>query len=120
MSRRWGEVEPKLRRAPMTAVAAVAVLVGCATIQGLDEYELVDVAVAAPADAGRDGSPGIEAGPTCVAPRQICGGVCTDTVTDPAHCGGCGKACSFPTETAGCVGGVCVPTGCGPMRVDCN
>jgi hypothetical protein len=33
-----------------------------------------------------------------------CGGGCTDTLTDPLHCGGCNMACA-PTES--CADGVC-------------
>ncbi|MCP3098785.1 hypothetical protein LZ198_07845 [Myxococcus sp. K15C18031901] len=35
----------------------------------------------------------------------VCGGSCVDTDVDPAHCGGCGQAC---TTAEACEGGVCV------------
>lgn len=57
--------------------------------------------------------------PACPAPRVDCGELCTDTDTDPAHCGACGMACSGTTI---CMGGTCVcPAGqtlCGSSCVD--
>jgi hypothetical protein len=44
-----------------------------------------------------------------------CGGVCTDTNSDPDNCGGCGKVCDqgHPVYCPGkgmCGGGICMPT----------
>ena len=36
---------------------------------------------------------------------MVCGGVCTDTDTDPHHCGACTNDC--PTDKPSCTGGVC-------------
>jgi hypothetical protein len=43
-------------------------------------------------------------GPVCEAWRQACGGVCVDVQTDPANCGGCGRACAPGTT---CAAGLC-------------
>lgn len=43
----------------------------------------------------------------CAAPGQLCGGVCTDTDTDPGSCGTCGHACD---QGQGCCGGSCSTT----------
>jgi hypothetical protein len=51
-----------------------------------------------PADAGDTGS-------TCS--FVLCGGACTDTVTDPKNCGACGHDCLDTT----CAGGLCLGTG---------
>ena len=57
----------------------------------------------------------------CTAERTVCSGTCTDTTSDPASCGACGKACA-PGES--CVAGVCEvlclagTTACGGSCVD--
>ncbi len=44
----------------------------------------------------------------CKSPNTCCGGVCTDTIFDPANCGSCGHACQCgPGFTATCVNGTC-------------
>ena len=72
--------------------------------------------------------------PTCTA--GVCGGTCdpgfTDcngskledgceisTASDPAHCGGCGMACSSKNIAAACTGGSCTGR-CAPNHGDCN
>jgi Stigma-specific protein, Stig1 len=45
-----------------------------------------------------------------------CGGKCVDPLTNPAHCGGCDKACN--TGEA-CVGGICQAS-CPPGTTFCN
>lgn len=48
-------------------------------------------------------------GPSCSAPRAVCGGACVDTTSDVAHCGRCGNVC--PTGQS-CIAGACAcPTG---------
>ncbi len=48
----------------------------------------------------------------CAAPRTLCGGFCTDTTSDPAHCGSCGHACMSGMV---CTAGVCsTPTALPP------
>ena len=40
--------------------------------------------------------------------------------TDPANCGGCGRACSVPFATAGCSAGACTVASCATGRGDCD
>ena len=49
----------------------------------------------------------------CPPPKTICGGVCTDTSTDPNNCGWCGNQCAAGQT---CQQGGCYPTPpvCGP------
>lgn len=44
-------------------------------------------------------------GGACVAPEQMCGGMCVDVMTSTEHCGSCDMLCGIPGT--GCVGGVC-------------
>jgi len=66
------------------------------------------------ADAGVDGGgddagldAGEDAGASCAATETVCGGACTDTDTDPAHCGACDNACGAGWE---CRAGSCYDT----------
>jgi len=44
----------------------------------------------------------------CGGPDALCcNGLCRDTETDEAHCGGCGVAC--PAGAPSCLGGYCRP-----------
>jgi hypothetical protein len=45
---------------------------------------------------------------TCLPPATMCNGVCTDTDTNIANCGGCGTTCN---ANQNCANGVCVGTG---------
>jgi hypothetical protein len=56
-------------------------------------------------DAGKKPSPVAE----CAAPLVTCDEACVDSRVDPAHCGGCGKACD---EGMACVDGACVALRC--------
>ncbi len=55
---------------------------------------------------------------TCSSDLALCDGQCTSTATDPANCGGCGRACGAGES---CDGGRCFcpwPTTCGDACVD--
>ncbi len=45
----------------------------------------------------------------CEAPLAECAGSCVDTASDPAHCGGCGAACSGGQV---CAASLCMSSGC--------
>jgi cytochrome c peroxidase len=45
-------------------------------------------------------------GPTCDAPKEMCGTACVDTDTDAMNCGACGIVC--PTNKPTCAVGTCV------------
>jgi hypothetical protein len=52
-----------------------------------------------------------------------CGGRCVDPQADPAHCGGCGKACPVGEVLHarwGCVKAACAPVKCEGTWGDCN
>jgi len=64
---------------------------------------------------GQDAGP--DAGPPCP-PNQIrCDGACVSPRVDPAHCGGCGNAC---TGTAVCSAGVCADNCQAPLTACSN
>ncbi|MDQ3178339.1 MAG: hypothetical protein M3Q72_12475, partial [Actinomycetota bacterium] len=49
-----------------------------------------------------------------------CGAACVDTMTSPAHCGGCDMACPAPTGASGlCMAGTCRAV-CDDLTGDCN
>ena len=67
-------------------------------------------------------APGFDAGSgdgdaetSCGAGEQRCSGSCTQVGSDPANCGGCGKACA---KGSACCGGTCTPTDSNPS--DCG
>jgi hypothetical protein len=63
-------------------------------------------------DDGCGGVCGCGAGLTC------CSGTCVDRVTDPAHCGSCGRSC----PSGGCIHGACAcaeETQCPSAACDC-
>lgn len=53
---------------------------------------------------------GTEDPPNCDEGQMRCGADCVDPLTDPEHCGGCGKACEEGEE---CVGATCRDAGGG-------
>jgi hypothetical protein len=90
----------------LAVLATLAVLSGCPPSPvddldaSLDQADATAPGDAAPDEAGRPDF-GIDAG-TCTA---TCGGGCTDTTTDPRHCGRCGHDC----ELGRCENGFCQP-----------
>ncbi|MBI5515104.1 MAG: FG-GAP repeat protein [Deltaproteobacteria bacterium] len=64
----------------------------------------------APLDMGVDSSCGT---------LTRCGGVCTDTGTDPSNCGGCGVVCNTTNGRAACASGRCT-IACGTGFGDCD
>ncbi len=66
-------------------------------------FDVVDVPVvvdAGPPDTGPVDVGTPDAG--CVSPRRLCGGVCTDTASDSAHCGACGVRCAGVCSRGAC------------------
>jgi hypothetical protein len=62
---------------------------------------------------------------SCIAPWASCNGNAGDgceanTMTDLAHCGGCGRSCAPPFANARCESGTCQITGCTSGRANCN
>lgn len=56
----------------------------------------------------------------CKSPSTCCNDVCTDTLTDPGNCGGCGKACQCgPGFTPVCDNGTCTCV-CFPPNTVCG
>jgi hypothetical protein len=65
---------------------------------------------------------GPECGVPCVkAGKVLCGVECTDLLSNPNHCGGCGAACraAGPNQARLCTKGVCTYE-CAPGFADCN
>ncbi len=50
-----------------------------------------------------------ETGPACDPPNISCNGECVDPLSDPDHCGECGKSCETVLDSGGCVSGSCAP-----------
>jgi len=73
------------------------------------------VAVTVDAAPARD-VPVVDTPVSCAAPRLACGGGCVDVSINPAHCGGCGRACATG-ET--CVAGAC-QSPCAAPRAMCS
>ncbi len=71
----------------------------------IDDGGIEDAGAPSITDAGRD------AGISCPAGTERCGGACVDTSRDPASCGRCGQACApgGSCEAGICVGGVGCP-----------
>ncbi len=56
----------------------------------------------------------------CAPGQHRCGGRCTDTASDVAHCAACGRGCLFAHGVGRCHGGSCVLMGCQDGFADCN
>ncbi|MBI5537115.1 MAG: hypothetical protein HY898_30615 [Deltaproteobacteria bacterium] len=56
----------------------------------------------------------------CLNGKSCCAGLCFDTATDPAHCGGCNKPCALANADSSCSAGSCVITGCKAGFDDCD
>lgn len=71
----------------------------CNAIFGLDERQPFppDAGIGAGGTGGSisTSGPGSGTGGNCPGTMVACDGVCVDLATDPAHCGGCGKACNL-------------------------
>ena len=75
----------------------------------------VSVDAGAPDGGGFDGGPSLDASPGfdagtpdtvfCGADETVCDGLCVNTNTNRAHCGGCGQVC---TAAQTCVAGTCL------------
>ena len=70
-------------------------------------------------DGGTADASGLDAyippGIACDWPATLCDGVCVDTRTDVAHCGGCGRGCA---DGRRCAGGLCIAACEGPPEHD--
>ena len=53
--------------------------------------------------------------PVCGPSQTNCGGVCVDTATNPANCGGCGNVCG--PSTPNCSAGKCSAATCTPKCI---
>ena len=84
------------RTAGMIGLAALGA--ACNAIFGLDERQPFppDAGIGAGGAGGitSTSGPGSGTGGNCPGTMVACDGVCVDPATDPAHCGGCGKACN--------------------------
>ncbi len=101
---------------------------GAALVEDLGTVEPEDVGVVGADDVGTPpedvgypevdagsaeadvGSPSVDAGtpdtgPRCTGATVDCGGVCANTQTSTAHCGGCGRTCATGQS---CVAGTCM------------
>ena len=67
---------------------------------------------AGPADAGAPDAGASDAGNGCPSGQMLCSGRCTDTLSDPNHCGLCETRCGSPGF--GCSAGSCVA--CAPAQ----
>lgn len=56
----------------------------------------------------------------CSAGSTRCGATCVDTLNNPMHCGGCGRACSLANASARCQAGACVIESCMAGFADCD
>jgi hypothetical protein len=105
-------------------VAGCVAKAPCEALKGTDAAAVQELAgckaecakVAAPdLGAGGDGTPPpppADDGGSCKPPFVRCGAACVNTGTDPAHCGGCGRACAG--------GELCVTGSCEKQSGDCT
>lgn len=50
----------------------------------------------------------------------VCAGACVNVQTNAMHCGACGRACTIPNGTAGCVMGACTVMACNAGFDNCD
>src|SRR5579862_4819937 len=101
----------------LSVASASALGMGSCANGLLEEPDASDGSIGS-GDSGGDGTSHTDGGfgpdGACLTPNMTCyfdgGKVCTDTQTDPNHCGSCTHSCFAPVE--GCDGGVCV-SACG-------
>nr|MBK7066620.1 hypothetical protein [Deltaproteobacteria bacterium] len=100
----------------------VAVDVPAPLDAGVDVPAPIDVRVDVPApiDVGVDVPAPIDVGVACAPGLGLCGAACVSTMTDLAHCGGCGRACAPAHATAMCAAGACQVVRCDAGYVDCD
>jgi len=112
-----------------------ALVAGCASSTGADTMGRRDAALrddgatpdARPVDfgSGRDlgprdlGSPPPD-GSACSSGQTRCGSTCTDPLTDPTNCGGCGRSCVVTNASAACIAGTCDVGTCDSGFLDCD
>jgi hypothetical protein len=80
-------------------IGFAALSAACNALFGLEEREPFppDAGIGAGGAGGAGGSTSTSGSGTagnCPGTMVACDGVCVDPATDPAHCGGCGKACN--------------------------
>ena len=84
------------RMAGLIGLAALGA--ACNALFGLEEREPFppDAGIGAGGAGGSTSTSGSGSGTggNCAGTMVACDGVCVDPATDPAHCGGCGKACN--------------------------
>ena len=79
-------------------IVLAALGVGCNAIFGLEERHPFppEAGIGTGGEGGSTSASGTGSGTggNCSGTMVVCDGVCVDPATDPAHCGGCGKACN--------------------------
>lgn len=97
------------RRLPVRWLVVLAALglTACSLIvPGPDDFTYGAIDAGPVIDAGRD--TGVDGAAPDGGCADMCGGECTDTRTDPLHCGSCALACSAPANgSATCIDAVC-------------
>lgn len=66
---------------------------------------------------GEGGEPSVREVLSCTARQTECDDACTNTHSDPDHCGACGQECD---NGQGCFNGACQRFGCAPGQVECD
>ena len=66
---------------------------------------------------GEGGEPNVREQLSCTPRQTECADACTNTKSDPDHCGECGHECE---SGEGCLAGKCERFGCAPGQVECE